>query len=153
MMSDHVQQLPNYRIAYLRKTGPYGLSNYEVMTALKAWAKRNNLLTASTVLLGISLDNPQYVSPKECRYDASIVIDEHFTMNTEDTIEERMLLGGTYFVHCVKHTPEHIQQAWNNMMSMIDHEGLVIDHKPIIERYIGIMNDESYCEICVPIIQ
>lgn len=152
-MSYHVQRIPNYRIAYLRQIGPYGPNNYKVMEQLKAWAEQNLLLTDTTILLGISLDNPQHTSPMRCRYDACIVIDKLFELNKADTMSERTLDGGTYFVYTVKHTPEHIQQAWSEIMPLIHQEGYVIDEKPIIERYIGLMSDETYCELCVPIIE
>lgn len=152
-MSYNVQHFPNYRIAYLRQIGPYGPDNYKVMGQLKVWAKQNHLLTDTTILLGISLDNPQHVSPMLCRYDACIVIDEQFELDVADGVNERTLNGGTYFVYSVKHTPEHIQQAWNDIMPLLHQQGYVIDEKPIIERYIGLMNEETYCEICVPIIE
>jgi len=149
----NVQRVPNYRITYLRQIGPYGPDNYKVMGQLKAWAKQNQLLTDTTILLGISLDNPQHVSSMHCRYDACIVIDELNELSMADGMDERTLHGGTYFVYTVKHTPEHIKQAWSDIMPLIHQEGYVIDEKPIIERYIGLMNDETYCELCVPIIE
>jgi len=152
-MSYNVQCIPNYRIAYFRQVGPYGPNNYKAMEKLKGWARQNDMLTDTTILLGVSLDNPQFTSPPQCRYDACIVIDERFELDIVDGMDERILSGGTYFVYTVLHTPEHIQQAWRDIMPLIHQKGYIIDEKPIVERYIGLMNNETYCELCVPIIQ
>lgn len=152
-MSYSVEGIPTYRVAYFRRVGPYGPNNFNVMNRLKTWASEKQLLHEATVLLGISLDNPQQVSPMQCRYDACIVIDEQIQLSIDDVVKERIIDGGKYFVYSVKHTQEHIQQAWNDIMPLIYQNGYVIDDKPIIERYIGLMNDHSYCEICVPIVE
>lgn len=151
IMKYSVQSIQTYRVAYFRRVGPYGPDNYKVMDRLKTWAVEKQLLNATSILLGISLDNPQQVSPMECRYDACIVIDEQVQLSIDDDVKERVIEGGKYFVYSIKHTPEAIQRAWNEIMPMIYQNGYVIDDKPILERYIGLMDEHSYCDICVPI--
>ena len=56
-MKYKVETLPNYRIAYVRRVGPYGPTNIEVMENLKKWDKEKNLLS-SVILLAIPQDNP-----------------------------------------------------------------------------------------------
>lgn len=43
-MKFKIETLPNYRIAYMRRVGPYGPANIEVMERLKKWAKKKIFL-------------------------------------------------------------------------------------------------------------
>lgn len=144
-----VETLPKYRIAYVRQVGPYGPGNSQAMEQLKQWAAGENLITASTILLGIPQDNPQQTPPENCRYDACIVISDAYQM--ADSISVGELSGGEYLVCQVRHTAEDIQKAWAEIFAVIQNSGYQMDNKPIIERYIGDMNINDYCEICVPV--
>ncbi len=53
-----VKTFPNYRIAYVRRVGPYGPANIKVMEKLKKWARKKNLLK-SAILFAIPQDNPK----------------------------------------------------------------------------------------------
>ncbi|TWL18340.1 hypothetical protein CHCC16874_0534 [Bacillus licheniformis] len=46
-MKFKIETLPNYRIAYMRRVGPYGPANIEVMERLKKWAKKKDLLESA----------------------------------------------------------------------------------------------------------
>lgn len=35
--------IPSYKIAYIRRTCPYGLENVQVIEQLKSWAKEKNI--------------------------------------------------------------------------------------------------------------
>lgn len=58
-MTYHIEEMPECRIAYMRKIGAYGVDNYALMKKLKVWAKANTLFTKSAVILGIAQDNPE----------------------------------------------------------------------------------------------
>ncbi|MDQ0272901.1 AraC family transcriptional regulator [Cytobacillus purgationiresistens] len=148
-MKFKVETLPNYRIAYVRRVGPYGPANIEVMEKLKKWAKEKKLLKSSTTLLAIQQDNPETILPENCRFDACIVLSEDYQM--DDSMSERELSGGKYLVYKVKHTAEDIQNAYATIFPSLQSNGYQIDNKPIFERYIGDMNNNHYCEICVPV--
>lgn len=102
-----VETLPNYRIAYVRRIGPYGNANFEVMEKLKKWAKERNLLK-SAILFAIPQDNPETTLPENCRFDACIVISKDYQM--DDSIYEGELSGGKYLLYEVKHTAANIQK-------------------------------------------
>lgn len=144
-----VEAIPSYRIAFVRQVGPYGPANTRAMEKLKEWAKARNLLTDSTILLGIPQDNPETTLPENCRYDTCIVISKDYPM--DDSIYESEFSGGDYAIITVKHTAEDIQQAWADLFPALQHHNYQIDHKPIIERYTGKMLNNELCEICVPI--
>lgn len=147
-MKHRVETLPNYRIAYVRRVGPYGPANNEVMEKLKKWAMEKNLLKSAT-LLAIPQDNPEATDPENCRFDACIVISKDYQM--DDTVRESEISGGKYIIYEVKHTAEEIQKAYTDIFPHLQSYGYQIDHKPIMERYTGDIINNPYCEICVPV--
>lgn len=147
-MKFKVETLPNYRIAYMRRVGPYGPANIEVMEKLKKWAKEKNLLNSAT-LLAIPQDNPETTPPENCRFDACIVISDDYQM--DDSMNERELFGGKYLIYEVKHTAEDIQKAYADIFPSLQDNGYQIENKPIFEKYTGDMINNPYCEICVPV--
>ncbi|PDY44424.1 DNA gyrase inhibitor [Bacillus pseudomycoides] len=147
-MKFKVETLPNYRIAYVRRVGPYGSANIEVMEKLKKWANEKDLLKSAT-LLAIPQDNPETTLPENCRFDACIVISKDYQL--DDSICESELSGGKYLIYEIKHTAEDIQKAYADIFPSLQSNGYQIDNKPILERYAGDMINNPYCEICVPI--
>lgn len=148
-MNITIETLPNYVIAFVRQVGPYGSENIQAMEKLKKWAMEKNLLTESSILLGIAQDNPQTTLPENCRYDACIVISSDSDM--DDSIQTSEVYGGSYAIFKVKHTAEDIQKAWHDIFPAIHNSGYQIDNKPIFEKYIGNMLANDYCEICIPV--
>ncbi|MFC4619565.1 GyrI-like domain-containing protein [Camelliibacillus cellulosilyticus] len=147
-MKCKVETLPNYRIAYMRRVGPYGPGNIEVMEKLKKWAKEKKLLGSATIL-AIPQDNPEITLPENCRFDACIVISKDFQI--DDAVCEGELSGGKYLIYEVKHTAEAIQKAYADIFPSLQRNGYQIDHKPILERYTGDIINSPFCEICVPV--
>ncbi|WP_078434033.1 AraC family transcriptional regulator [Metabacillus halosaccharovorans] len=147
-MKCKTETIPNYRVAYVRRVGPYGPENIKVMEKLKRWAGENELLE-SAILFGIPQDNPETTQPENCRFDACIVISENYEI--DETISENEISGGKYLVYQVNHTAVAIQKAYENIFLAIQNNEFEIDNKPIMERYIGDINTNPYCEICVPV--
>ncbi|GAA0366751.1 AraC family transcriptional regulator [Bacillus horti] len=148
-MDIKLETMLKHRLAYVRKVGPYGTTNYEAMVQLKKWAEERGLLTDRAVLYGIPQDNPEITPPKQCRYDACIAIAEDYPL--DESILESELAGGSYAVCTVMHTAEDIQRAWAKLLPTIERLGYKIDNTPIIERYTGELLIKNLCEICVPI--
>lgn len=147
-MKFKVETLPNYRIAYVRRVGPYGPANIEVMEKLKKWAKEKNLLELAT-LFAIPQDNPETTLPENCRFDACIVIPSDYQV--DNSVFEGEISGGKYLIYEVKHTAEDIQKAYTEIFPSLLSNGYQIDSKPILEKYTGDMINNPYCEICVPV--
>ncbi len=144
-----IEKMPAHRIAYIRHTGPYGISNGQTMEALKKWAKENQLLRDETIIFGIARDNPETTKLENCRYDACIVVADDF-MAMDVTIGS--ISGGKYAVFKIDHTAEAVQKAWMTIFSELSAQGEQFDEqRPIIERYNVQMVNNHYCEICVPL--
>lgn len=147
-MKFKIETLPNYRIAYMRRVGPYGPANIEVMERLKKWAKKKDLLE-SAILFAIPQDNPKTTPPDHCRFDACIVIPHDYQV--DDSVFEGEISGGQYLIYDVKHTAEAIQKAYSDIFSSLQNNEYQLDNRPIMEKYVGDMVNSPYCEICVPL--
>ncbi|MBY0062049.1 AraC family transcriptional regulator [Priestia aryabhattai] len=148
-MAIKIESIPNYRIAYMRNVGPYGPDNVATMENIKHWASVNNLFTDTSIVLGISQDNPQVTPSEDCRYDAAIVISSSYEV--DDLVRVGEVLGGEYGVLKVKHTDEDIQKAWSTIFIELHNYGYQLDNRPIFERYTAKMVSDHYCELCVPV--
>jgi DNA gyrase inhibitor len=147
-MEYKTEALPEYRIAYVRQTGPYGPANQGAMEELKLWAKEKKLLNESAIILGISQDNPQTTAPECCRYDACIVIPEDYKVND---LEEGEFPGGEYAVFTVQHTAEDIQKLWAEIIPTLHSHGFQLENRPAFERYTSEMLMNHQCEVCLPV--
>lgn len=147
-----IEDISQYRIAYMRQIGPYGLSNIQLMQKLKKWAISRDLLNESSIILGIAHDNPELTAPGKCRYDCGIVLSGSYELESE--INETILPGGKYAVFAVEHSIEAIAKLWKEIFSVwLPDSGYVMDNKPTFERYQGteIGIEPDTCEICIPV--
>jgi len=73
-------ELKDYNIAYIRMTGLSKERNNPKMEKaffqLFKWGKSHDYVGDDTIVLGITLDNPEFVPMEECRYDACITVPE-----------------------------------------------------------------------------
>ncbi len=150
-MDTRTETMQPCTIAYMRRTGAYGIECKAVMEQLKLWAKQTNNLNDDSIILGIALDNPEVTAPESCRYEVCLVVSNNFHTDA-DNVHTRKLNGGKYCVFTVAHTTEAIQQAWSTMCTEISTLGYSLDFsRPIIERYAMKMISKHLCELCVPI--
>ncbi|MEM7737959.1 MAG: GyrI-like domain-containing protein [Deinococcota bacterium] len=156
-MNVTLQTLPTYRIAYMRQIGPYGVNNAQLMQKLKTWAVTQDLLDASSIILGIAHDDPALTPADKCRYDCGIVLAADY--NLDKRINETTFPGGEYAVVLLEHTAEAINTAWQQIFSTwLPDSAYQLDTRPIFERYMGASNadvtiEPATCEICVPIVK
>ena len=151
-MNTNIEMISSYKIAYIRKTGPYGLENMPIMEQLKSWAREKNLLNGSSIILGIAQDNPQFTDPKACRYDTCLVVSDEFKVDNK-YINFGKTIGGKYCVFKISHTVDAVQKAWMEIFPELSKRNYEFDdRRPILERYAMRMINKHYCEICVPIL-
>ena len=150
-MNIEIEKTLFYRIAYIRQIGSYGQNNVQTMENLKKWAMSNGLINDQSIILGIARDNPKIVEPKNCRYDACIVISNDYCIS-DDYISDGSILGGKYAIFKIRHTTEEVQKAWVAIFPELFKKGYQLDEaRPILERYKNEMVKNHFCEICVPI--
>lgn len=151
-MDINIEMISSYKIAYMRKTGPYGSENVQVMEQLKSWAREKDLFNENSIILGIVQDNPNLTDSKSCRYDACLVISDEF--NSDDKyINFGKTMSGKYCVFKIDHTVDAMQKAWMEIFSELSKRNYEFDERrPIFERYTMEMLTKNCCEICVPIL-
>ncbi len=151
-MDVNIEMIPSYKIAYIRRKGPYGSDNVPIMEQLKNWAIEKNLLCEASIILGIAQDNPEFTAPKDCRYDVGLVVLDKFKVDN-NYINFGEIIPGKYCVFKINHTAEAMKKAWLDMFSELSKRSYEIDNKrPIIERYSMKLINKHCCEICVPIL-
>ena len=151
-MNINIEMIPSYKIAYIRKTGPYGSENVQVMEKLKSWAREKDLFNERSIILGIAQDNPQFTESKYCRYDTCLVISDELKSDNKN-INFGKTMGGKYCVLKISHTGEAKQKAWMEIFPELSKRNYEFDdRRPIFERYSMKMVNKHYCEICVPIL-
>lgn len=147
-----IENIPSYKIAYMRNVGPYGADNVQTMEKLKQWARTNNLWNDKSVILGIAQDNPETVRPENCRYDTCIVLENALVLNN-DSVCQGNLAGGKYAVFLIPHTAEAVRAAWAEIFPQLINQNFQYDEtRPILERYTAEKVKNHFCEICVPIL-
>ena len=141
-----IEEFRNIRIAYMRRTGEYGIRNKELMETFKAYLRERNLLSGDSTILGIALDDPESVDKNSLRYDVGLVV----TGNENIGLDVRKIPDGRYAVFEIPHTAEAVSEFWNNLSSLLGK--LPIDRsKPIVERYNAAKISNHLCEFCIPI--
>ncbi len=112
-----IEKMPTYRIAYLRKIGPYGINNIQTMEELKKWAKFNHLFNDESIILAIAQDNPETTKPENCRYDTCIVVSNDYSV-TDGYVREGNIVGGKYAIFKINHTSEAVQKVYIDILKV-----------------------------------
>ena len=89
-MDINIEMIPSYKIAYIRRTGPYGSENVQIMEQLKNWAREKNLFNENSIILGITQDNPKFTEAKDCRYDTCLVVSDELRLIISILILEKL---------------------------------------------------------------
>lgn len=141
-----IEEFRNIRIAYMRRTGEYGIKNKELMETFKAYLRERNLLSADSTILGIALDDPESVEKENLRYDVGLVV----TGSENIGLDVRKIPDGRYAVFEIPHTAEAVSEFWSNLPFLLGR--LPVDRsKPVIERYNAAKVSNHLCEFCIPL--
>jgi len=142
------------KVAYLRRTGPYGDGVAEFwQNDVYPWMVANGLLGRARY--GISHDDPSVTAPEQCRYDACAELPANFHA-TRDTLTAT-IPGGRYAVLRFEGRADQVADDWDRLLrDWLPGSGLQLDSRPMFEHY---PEDSSYdaetgvfsCEICIPV--
>ena len=151
--------MPEYRVAFLRRHGPYSEEEAEVLEALHRWAGPRGLVKAGTVILVIHHDDPTMTLPEKCRTDACVEIPADYNVDAvEDPARVSEVPGGTFAVMPFRGTLDDIAGAWHAMFSdWLPRSGYQPDDRPGYLRCLGDTGanagtDVLSCEVCLPVI-
>ncbi len=144
------ENIPPLSVVYMRRIGPYGEQNYELMQVMKQWVKENNLWTENGVIYAIAQDNAETTSPERCRYDVCFVTE---TSTKDSSVYNGALPSGNYLIFEIPHTVSDVQQFYASIGEHLFREQVQFDSsRPILERYQFQLVENGYCEFCVPVL-
>lgn len=151
-----LKTLPDTRVAYLRRTGPYGPDIAELWQRFMVWCTSQGLLNPRHAsLYGISLDNPKVAAPQRCRYDACIEVDAALVPG--GGIGIRTIPGGRYACAEFTGSAADVAAAWEWLCGeWIADSGLQFDDRPVFELYPADWAQDAdsgrfHCLLCIPI--
>ncbi|MEZ4386908.1 MAG: AraC family transcriptional regulator [Candidatus Krumholzibacteriia bacterium] len=150
-----VQDLPAYRIAYLRHLGPYDHGPIgELWEEFSRWAGPRDLFGPGKLSFGISHDNPEVTPPDRCRYDAGVEVPAGFT--ADGPVNLATLPAGKYAVLHVRCVPDAIGAQFGRLFGWLGANGWQPGNGPTYQRYgddcqLDPVTGAMTCDICVPV--
>jgi AraC family transcriptional regulator len=155
-MNVSVRELPRYRVAYMRYVGPYGPHGIpELWKRFREWMETRGLFGPDSIRLGIGHDDPDVTAPKQCRYDACVVVPESFAGDKWVNVID--VPGGKYAIAEFVGTADKIREAWEVLYrSWLSGSSYQPDDRPCLEVYRGNPEPDGRpgtfrCELCVPV--
>ena len=124
-MNVKIIERPPTKVAYLRKTGPYGTAVGEFWRYTVApWLGANGWMDQARY--GISHDDPSITDPALCRYDACVELPKGVTPTAREL--QTTLPGGRYAVLHFEGTSQQIGEAWAQLLrDWLPASGLQLD--------------------------
>lgn len=115
-MNIKIKELPNLEVGFIRRIGRYDEPQQHWGELIK-WALENDLFPPERSFIGISLDNPQYVEPDNCRHDACVTIPEGFEKDRHKDLQFKSIDGGLYALYPFYDVPVELNSAYQYMYS------------------------------------
>lgn len=149
-----IKTLPEYRVAYVRKIGPYGQTTCEAaFNELMQWAAPKGLLSTG-IVLGVYWDNPEVTPPEKCRVDACITLPPE--MKLEGPVATQTIQGGTFAVCHFEMSGNNFEQAWDEAFAWLVENGYECGDQPCYERYYNNASEHPegkwIFDVCIPLL-
>lgn len=149
-MKIRIEIMQEMTVACIRRIGPYGEDNRDIMERLKDWA-RSKCLLESSIVLGAAWDDPSCTPPEQCRYDVCLEIASGSVELEKDMRLDR-IPGGRYACFQGRHTPAGVQLLWQTSFTALEAHGIAPEpSRPVLERYRPELLKQGLCELCIPI--
>ena len=152
-MDAAVREMPEFRVAYVRRMGPYGKETCgAAFGELMQWAGPRGLI-GKGAMLGVYWDNPEVTPPERCRVDACVEVPEGTV--PEGQVALQTIGGGPHAVCHFEIQGNSFQQAWEDAFGWLVSSGHECDERPCYELYHN--NAEEHPEgkwifdICIPL--
>ncbi len=156
----NIRRLDDYTVAYIRNSG---LSkehrNGEIESSFRklyTWASVRDLINNDTVVMGVTLDNPEIVSLEECRHDTCLTLSQ--TAEPDGNIGIRRLnTKGRYAAFRFDSEDREFSKTFFQVINYIygcwmPENGFFPEDKPCVELYgKDSVNGHIYIELLIPI--
>ncbi|MDF2985447.1 MAG: transcriptional regulator, AraC family [Eubacterium sp.] len=155
-----IKRLADYRVAYIRNKGLSKMHKSPEIEAsfikLYTWAMARDLISRETIVMGITLDNPEILPLQECRHDTCITVDQ--AVEPDGVIGVRDIHTKAKYVSFKFDTG--IPEFHKTFFEVIDYlygnwiplNGYIPEDKPCIELYKqNTENKHIYIELLIPV--
>jgi AraC family transcriptional regulator len=151
-----IETLPDFRVACMRHTGPYGDGGIaRLWEKMSKWCDEQGFRNPRHNMFGISRDDPNTTPPEQCRYDAAVEVAADFVPTAEVSVDE--IPSGTYACADFRGTAEEVGAAWHWFGGeWLASSGFRFDPRPCFELYPANINTMPepgifVCKICIPV--
>jgi AraC family transcriptional regulator len=153
-MDVRIENFPDRLAACARHLGPYNEVG-QTFRMMYAWAHSAGIVDRATLVMGLSYDNSQTMSPNGLRYDVCFTVPTA-VQNLPEGIRLDTVPGGRYAVHTLHGSYGGMNAAFQRMLGRwLPASGEEIDDRPCIEIY---LNDPSQVpeaalrtDLCIPL--
>ena len=149
-MKTNIETIPEITVVCLRRTGPYGENNRDLVEHLESWTRERDLLEKSVILCA-AWGDPARTPPEQCRYDVCLTL-EGRAVEPDSGIALERIPGGRYACFRGRHTPAGVQSLWQSSFAALAELGIApVPTRPVLERYRPELLEQGLCELCIPI--
>lgn len=150
-----IEDLPAYRVAYVRHVGPYGGGGISALwLEFERWIRAHGLRRPGTLTIGIGHDAPSISAADKLRYDCCLVVDTAFKADRAVNMAE--LPGGKYAILPFKGQPADLSAAWERFwMGWLPGSGYQPEDRPCLELRPDFETSATEghvrCQLCLPV--
>jgi AraC family transcriptional regulator len=154
-MKPEIRTIPEQKVLFVRKTGPYAKAASVAWSALMKFAYSHRLMSKDTKGIGISHDNPDITPEDKIRYDACITFQG--AVKPEGEVGMQKIGGGKYAVFLHSGPYEKLGETYNAIFSQwLPEAGEKLREAPCFEVYLNrdprrTKPEKLRTEICIPI--
>ena len=154
-MKPEIRTIPEQKVLFVRKTGPYAKAASEAWSALMKFAYSHRLMSKDTKGIGISHDSPDITPENNIRYDACITVTG--AVKPEGEVGMQKIGGGKYAVFLHSGPYEKFSETYNTIFSQwLPESGVKLRGAPCFEVYLNrdprrTKPERLRTEICIPI--
>jgi AraC family transcriptional regulator len=154
-MTVRIEDLPSYRVAYVRHVGPYGDGGISALWVdFERWIRAHGLRQPGTLTIGIGHDAPTIAAAETLRYDACLVVDAGFKADRRVNIAQ--LPGGKYAITPFEGPPAGLSTAWERFWTAwLPGSGYQPEDRPCLELRPDFETSAGAnhvrCQLCLPI--
>lgn len=151
-----VKELPEMRVAYVRKVGSYLDPIKEHWQALVEWSGKNGLFPPNNLFIGISLDDTNVVPELDCRHDAAVVLPEGFDESLHNEVSFKTIEKSQYGVLAFYDIEEKLGLSYKMLGEWVEQSKFTKSDKPMLEILHNNpkFDPEGKCKVdlCIPIV-
>jgi AraC family transcriptional regulator len=135
-MKPEIRMIPEEKVMFVRKTGPYAKAAGEAWGALMKFAYSHRLMNKETKGIGISHDSPDITPEDNIRYDACITVAG--PVKPEGEVGVQKIGGGKYAVFLHKGPYEKFGETYNAIFTRwLPEAGAKLREAPCFEVYLN----------------